>query len=82
MGTLAITQVLSPRELVQKKYPNSFVDDDGDWVYIRVLKTITEKCRHCRQDWTHQVTDFFNILGSGGSELRAWENAAKNLGLI
>jgi hypothetical protein len=73
---------LDPQELVQKKYPNSFVNDDGEWVYIRVKKSRTEICSHCGQSWTHQVTDYDVTLGSGGSESDAWQNAALNLGLI
>lgn len=70
------------QKLVLQKYPDAFVDDDGDWIYIRVTKTITEKCPTCRQDWVHKVTDYMNILGSAGNQQSAWEAAAKNLGLI
>ncbi|MBI2627062.1 MAG: hypothetical protein HYW77_02350 [Parcubacteria group bacterium] len=81
--TMVTTSIqLTAQELVQQKYPNSFVVDDGDWVYIETRKTITENCPHCRQSWKHKITDYNNTLGSGGSESRAWENAAKSLGLI
>jgi len=79
---LAASVKLTAQELVKQKYPNSFVDDDGDWVYIRVKKTVTENCPHCRQKWTHEITDYNKTLGSSGSESRAWESAAKSLGLI
>ncbi len=69
-------------ELVKQKYPDTFVKDNGQRVYIMVLKTITEECPTCKQDWTHKVVDHLNILGSGGSESYAWESAAKSLGLI
>lgn len=79
---LTATSKLTPKELVQQKYPDAFVDDDGEWVYIRAPKTITEKCPTCGQDWTHKVTDYMNILGSAGNESSAWKSAARNLGLI
>lgn len=72
----------TPRELVQQKFPDAFVRDDGEWVYIKNLETITEKCPTCGQDWTHKVTYCRNNLGSAGNESSAWESAARNLGLI
>ncbi len=73
---------LTPQELVQQKYPDSFVEDDGERVYIRTRKNITETCPYCQRNWTHKVVDYSNTIGAGGSESRAWEDAAKSLGLI
>lgn len=73
---------LSPRELVLQRYPNAFVDDDGEWVRIENMKTVSENCPHCRQEWTHKVVDLLGTLGAGNCAENAWKNAAKRLGLI
>lgn len=69
------------QELVRRKYPSAFVEDTGDWVYIRLRETITEKCSRCGQDWTHEVVVPLRYLGSGGSEGAAWKDALKRLAL-
>jgi hypothetical protein len=79
---LTATSKPTSQELVQQKYPDAFVDDDGQWIYIMVRKTITEECPTCGKNWTHKVVDHTNILGSAGNESSAWESAARNLGLI
>lgn len=72
----------APEELVKQHYPLAFVEDDGDYVYIRVRRPVTETCPTCGQEWTHTVTDYSRTLGSGGTAAYAWKNAAHNLGLI
>ena len=77
-----VVTVSIAEELVKQKYPDAFVEDNGQWVYIMTLKTVIERCPTCKRDWTHKVVDHMNTLGSGGSESYAWESAAKSLGLI
>lgn len=72
-------RVIPPEETVRKLYPNAFVDDDGEWVRIRNQKTVTEPCPHCKQSWTHMVTDYSDTLGAGNSEAAAWKDAAKTV---
>ena len=74
---------LSAEQLVKQKHPTAFVDDDGERVAILIKKTVTERCPHCDQDWTHQVTNLMvGSIGRGGTDEYAWQNAAKNLGLM
>ena len=70
---------LTPRELVLQKFPKAFVDDDGEWVRIENMKTITEICNHCGQKWTHDIVDLLGTLGSGANAEAAWKNAAATL---
>jgi hypothetical protein len=71
----------NPKELVLQKYPDAFLEDTGEWVYIRT-KIIKDTCPTCKQPWIHKVTDHMNTLGSGGDSEYAWESAAKSLRLI
>ncbi len=74
---------LIARELVIQKYQDAHVDDDGEWVRIRVRKNITEPCPHCGQPYTRSAPEFMQkCLGSGGSAEVAWADAAKGLGLL
>ena len=75
-------KTLMAEELVKQKYPDAFVDDDGDWVYVRVKKTVTGPCPHCGQQWSRKEIEHGNVLGSGGDSTRAWKSAAESLGLI
>ena len=70
---------LGPEARVRRVYPDAHVVDDGSWVYIYNQKTVAEVCPLCKQSWIRKVTDYGRILGSGGSEDLAWQNAAKNL---
>ena len=77
-------EMLTLEELVKQKFPDAFVEDDGQWVYIMNKKTVTEPCPHCGQDWTHKVIDFGLLggsLGSGNCAENAWKNTAESLGL-
>lgn len=67
---------------VLEEHPTAFVDDDGDWVYIRTKRLVAGKCPHCHQPWKRQETDFEATLGSAGNATAAWEDAAKSLGLL
>lgn len=69
------------KELVREKHPTAFVDDDGDWIYIRIKRTTI--CSECNGTGKCTFTDFTaNALGAGGDESATWENAARKLGLI
>ena len=78
------SSTLSAKELVKQKLPDAFADDDGEWVYIRNKKEVTERCPHCGQSWTHKTIDLLGSmrLGSGNCEENAWKNTAKALGLM
>ena len=84
MVGVTTTKLLTPEELVLEKYPNAFVDDNGEWVYIRNQKETTENCPHCGQKWTRLVIDYTvgGTLGAGGDKERAWDDTAKRFGLI
>lgn len=75
---------LTPEQLVKQKFPDAFVDDDGDWIYVRNKITVTGPCPDCGQKWIHKVTDFssIGILGTGNCNYNAWQDAAKKLGLL
>ncbi len=73
---------LSAQERVKKKFPLAFVDDDGQWVYIRNKKEISGPCPTCGQMATIQRTDFQGTLGSGNCAQSAWQDAADKLGVI
>jgi len=72
----------TPRELVWKAEPTAFVYDDSEKVYIHTTKIVVGRCPHCQQKWTRPETDHTRVLGAGGTEERAWENAARHLGLL
>ena len=69
---------LNPKELVLKKHPSAYVDDDGEWVHIRVKKEVTGYCPHCGQNWTRLETVYPDVIGGGGTEEAAWDDAAKS----
>jgi hypothetical protein len=71
---------LSYEQLVKNSHPTAFVDDDGEWVRIRVKMEATETCSKYKRDRTRMVTDV--AIGSAGNEQDAWKDAAQNLGLI
>ncbi len=77
-----VNSTKTPKELVILKHPTAYSYDDGVAVYIRTLKTVTDKCPHCVQNWTHQVVDYRRTLGSGVNATDAWRNAAQRLGLM
>jgi len=72
------------REKVLEKQPMAFVDDtNGRWVRIRVRETENTKCSECGRDYTRNKIPFAcEVLGGAGNEAMAWENAARNLGLM
>lgn len=72
----------TPEELVKRQYPLAFAEDDGDYVYIRICRPVTEICPTCSQEWTRTAVDYSRTLGSGGTAAYAWKNAARNLGLV
>lgn len=74
--------IISHRDLVREKYPGAYEHDDGEWIYIRVPRPITEPCPTCGQQRTYRVEALEPRLGSGGSPASAWRNAAEKLGLI
>lgn len=69
-------------ELVLARYPTAWVDDDGERVAIRYMRTLTTPCRECGKSWTRTeklLTD--PIIGNGGTDGWAWHNAAVSLKL-
>lgn len=83
-------KVLTPKELVKKKFPRAFsshIDSfghRGEGVYIINTVTITERCPKCHRDgWKHSYVDRdATPLGKAKNAVTAWKSAAKNLGLI
>lgn len=70
------------QQRVQEAHPTAFVDDDGDWVYIRTKRLVSGTCPHCHQPWERLETCFMATLGAAGNATAAWEDAAKSLGLL
>lgn len=73
-----IPAVKSAQELVLEKFPNAFVDDDVDYVYIRLadFQEIKCSCGHIHQ---HKVTNYQKTLGSGGTAQSAWQSALEHI---
>lgn len=76
------TRKKTAKELVQERCPTAFVEDDGESVRICTKRTVKSNCPNCQQPWERQVTDHMGVLGRGGNETYAWEDAARSLGLL
>jgi len=70
-------------ELVLEKYPTAFVDDDGEWIYIRIGETERINCGECSRPYTrNKPTRLCRAVGGAGNNDAAWKDAAKNLSLM
>lgn len=69
-------------ELVKRRHPHAFAEDDGEWIHIRVRVSVIEPCPTCGQQRTHQKLIVGRSLGSAGNESDAWKRAAVSLGLL
>jgi hypothetical protein len=60
-------------ELVKRQFPNAYVDDDGEWVYIRPGTQEKRPCSECNIERT--TTSTLGAIGSGGTASAAWLKA-------
>ena len=71
------------RELVLKRYPDAFVHDDGEGIYVKLPESEMVVCPACgRPHERRKYVDRMPTIGSAGNERSAWESAATGLGLI
>ena len=69
------------KAFVLQKYPDAWVDDDGEAVRIYLPEKRDSPCGECSRPWKRSVrTTAGRCLGSGGQECYAWIRAAQALG--
>ena len=76
----AMTKKQASEEFVKERYPNAFIDDDGERVmYVRYKTRVTTPCRTCGQQWTRDIAEVGACLSSAGNDFDAWKRAAEAL---
>jgi len=72
--------IKSAEKRVLAKYPEAFVYDDGEVVRIAIRqKPVEVKCENCGNCYFTNKYLPYIYIGSGGSEVYAWKNAASRL---